>query len=189
MSTFALIHGGGSSGGDDEDDLVVVGHSFGGFTAPLVAERRRVAELVLVAAMVPAPGERPAAWWTATDHHRATREQAARDGGLTGNEDPMVRYYHDVPDDLAAQALAGERAHPSTDAYAEPWPAGRWPDVPTRFVLCTEDRLLPAAFLRDLVQDRLGLAPEELRSGHCAALARPRELAALVEGAPGSVRR
>jgi len=45
---------------DGQRDLVVVGHSYGGLTAALVAARAPVAALVLLAAMVPAPGERPA---------------------------------------------------------------------------------------------------------------------------------
>ena len=39
--------------------LVVVAQSFGGFTAPLVADRVPVDMLVLVAGMIPAPGEAP----------------------------------------------------------------------------------------------------------------------------------
>ena len=41
----------------DGHDLVVVGQSYGGFTAPLVADRLQVDALVLVAGMIPAPGE------------------------------------------------------------------------------------------------------------------------------------
>ena len=62
-------------------DLVVVGHSFGGLTAPLVADRRRDAglmRLVYLAAMIPAPGERPADWWENTGYERAAREQIGR---------------------------------------------------------------------------------------------------------------
>src|SRR5215217_5411184 len=44
-------------------DLVVVAHSLGGFTAPLVCERVPVDLLVLVAAMIPSPGERAGEWW------------------------------------------------------------------------------------------------------------------------------
>jgi pimeloyl-ACP methyl ester carboxylesterase len=43
-------------------DLIVVGHSYGSFTAPLVAARLTVDALVLVAAMIPAPREKPADW-------------------------------------------------------------------------------------------------------------------------------
>ena len=48
----------------DRSDLVVVGHSLGGFTAPLVCARVRAELLVLVAAMIPSPGELFADWWT-----------------------------------------------------------------------------------------------------------------------------
>ena len=41
------------------DELVVVAQSFGGFTAPLVAERLPVNTLVLVTAMIPHRGRRP----------------------------------------------------------------------------------------------------------------------------------
>jgi pimeloyl-ACP methyl ester carboxylesterase len=47
----------------DGHDLVVVAQSYGGFTAPLVADRLQVDALVLVAGMIPAPGEAPADWW------------------------------------------------------------------------------------------------------------------------------
>ena len=164
----------------DSDELVVVGHSFGAFTAPLVAAHRPVSGLVLVAGMVPTPGESPADWWTNTGHAEAVRHQAGVDGGLTGSEDPTVCYYHDVPAALALQAQNRERSHPSMSAYTEPWPLHEWPEVPTRLVLCTEDRLLPAEFLRRVAGDRLGITPDELASGHCPALGHPHALASLL---------
>ena len=42
----------------DRDDVVVVAQSFGGFTAPLVADLVPLRALVLVTAMIPAPGRR-----------------------------------------------------------------------------------------------------------------------------------
>jgi len=44
----------------DRTDVVVVGQSLGGFTAPIVAERVPTRLIVLVAAMIPQPGESPA---------------------------------------------------------------------------------------------------------------------------------
>lgn len=169
----------------DRRELVVVGQSFGAFTAPLVAARRPVASLVLVAGMVPAPGESADRWWVETGYAEAVRAQAGRDGGLTGSTDPYVGFYHDVPRGLADEALRRERAHPSPAATAQPWPLEAWPDVPTRFVLCTEDRFLPPGFLRRLVRERLGVVPEEVAAGHCVALSRPAELAALLAGPGG----
>ena len=164
----------------DRQDVIVVAHSYGGFTAPLVADRRPVNALVLVAAMVPAPGETPAEWWTNTRYRAAVEEQASRDGGLTGSDDPMVAYYHDVPLALAQQAMSRERSE-STVAYNSPWPLDAWPAVPTRFVVCTEDRFFPAAFLRRVVAERLGIVPDEIAAGHCVALSRAEELGRLLD--------
>jgi hypothetical protein len=52
--------------------------------------------------------------------------------------------------------------------------------VPTKFVLRTEDRFFPPE--RRLVAERLNITPDEIASGHCVALSRPRELAEILEG-------
>src|SRR3546814_14976589 len=101
------------------------------------------------------------------------------DGGLTGNDDPYVAFFHDVPRPLAEEAMGKSRGE-SEAAYNSPWPLEALPAVPTRFVLCTEDRFFPAAFARRLVEERLGVAPEETASGHCVALRRPKALAHLL---------
>lgn len=165
----------------DQRELIVVGQSYGGFTAALVAARASVDALVFLAGMVPAPGERPADWWTNTGYRQAVAAQARRDGGLTGNDDPLVAYYHDVPRALAEEALGRARGE-SDAAYSAPWPLEALPAVPTRSVICTEDRFFPAAFLRRLAAERLGVAPDEIPAGHCVALSRPRELADLLDG-------
>lgn len=160
----------------DGHDLVVVAQSYGGFTAPLVADRLQVDALVLVAGMIPAPGEAPADWWDNTGYRQAVRDQALRDGGLTGNDDPFIAFYHDVPRALAEKAMSKERSESST-AYNSPWPLDAWPAVPTTFVLCTEDRFFPPAFMRRVVSERLGIIPDEIAASHCVALSRPKELA------------
>ena len=166
-------------------DLVVVGQSYGAFTAPLVADRLGADLLVLVAGMIPAPGESPDDWWDNTGYSSAVQEAAARDGGLTGNPDPFVSFYQDVPRQLAEVAMSKERTHPSSASGAAPWPFDAWPDVPTKFVLCTEDRFFPPDFYRRLVTERLGIEPDEIAAGHCVALSRPKELADLLESYGG----
>ena len=166
----------------DLKDLVVVGQSFGAFTAPLIADRLPVDVLVLVAGMIPSPGEAPGDWWANTGYRDAVQEQAERDGGKTGHEDLYVSFYHDVPRKLAEEAMSMERAHPSEASMASPWPLEAWPNVPTKFVLCTEDRFFPPDFSRRLVAERLNITPDEIESGHCPALSRPQELADILEG-------
>src|SRR5665213_3507885 len=64
----------------DRTRLIVVAQSLAGFTAPLVCDRVAVDLLVLVAAMVPVPGELPGEWWANTGYAEAVRAQAERDG-------------------------------------------------------------------------------------------------------------
>ena len=66
---------------------------------------------------------------------------------------------------MAADALAG-RAHAV-------------PAVPRRSPL---PRLFPAAFLRRVVVERLGITPDEMEGGHLPALAHPVELATRLDG-------
>jgi len=154
------------------DDLVVVGQSLGGFTAPLVCARVPTKLLVLVAAMVPAPGESAGEWWENTGW------VAARGGAPI---DPIEDFFHDVPADVRAEAIARGERRQSDTPFAAPWPLRAWPDVPTRFLLCRYDRFFPAEFQRRVVRERLGITPDEMPGGHLPALAHPDELVARLE--------
>ena len=204
MSTFALIHGGGSSSWDwhlvapelearghdavpvdlptqdesagwweyadsvveavgDRPHLVVVAHSMGGFIAPLVCARRPADLLVFVAGMVPAYGETFNDWWTNVGYE---------DSGY----DEHDLYFHDVPPELEAEAQKRERGM-AEKPFSEPWPLEEWPDVPTRYLLCRDDRLFSADWARRHARGRLGVEADEMDGGHYIALARPVELA------------
>ncbi|MFI6391581.1 alpha/beta fold hydrolase [Nonomuraea sp. NPDC050547] len=56
-----------------------------------------------------------------------------------------------------------------------------WPDVPTRFLLCREDRWFEAAFMRRMARERLGVVPDEMDGGHSPMLSRPKDLADRLE--------
>jgi pimeloyl-ACP methyl ester carboxylesterase len=157
-------------------DLVIVSQSYGAFTATLAASRLPARLLVLLAGMIPAPGETPGEWWTATGYRQAAEEQARLDGGKTGNDDPLITYYNGVPPALAEEAQRRGGRGESSVVYSTPWPLGAWPDVPTKFILCLDDHFFPAAFMRRVAQERLGAAPDEIPGCHCAALSHPREL-------------
>ena len=158
----------------DRTGLVLVAQSFGGFTAPLVCERVPVDLMVLVAGMVPSPGERGEDWFANTGY-----QSPARDQGYDANSEMEV-FYHDVDPALAAEAQRRGCRQADTPGL-EPWPLDAWPDVPTRFLLCRDDRLFPADWMRGVVRERLGIEPDEIDGGHCVALSRPRELAERLE--------
>jgi pimeloyl-ACP methyl ester carboxylesterase len=156
----------------DRTELVVVGQSFGGFVVPRVSARLPVYLQVLVAGMVPTPGETADEYWTNTDFNEARRDPRATDDIST--------FYHDVPLAVAEEALSHGRRQ-SDHIGTQPWPLAAWPEVPTRFLLCRDDRFFPAAWLRAVVRDRLGVVPDEIDGGHCPALARPAEVVSRLE--------
>jgi len=152
---------------DGEGELVVVGQSYGGYVAPIVAERAAADLLVLVAAMIPQPGESADEMWKATDWRMPPG-------------DTIAVFYHDVDPALAAAAMSRERRQ-SSSASGERWPLNAWPDVPTRFILCRDDRFFTAGWLRQVARDRLGADPDELDSGHTPALSHPVQLVDMLE--------
>jgi pimeloyl-ACP methyl ester carboxylesterase len=149
-------------------DLILVAQSLGAFTAPLVCDRLPAGLLVLVAAMTPRPGESPGEWWANTGHE------------FPDPFDPAAVFAHDLPPALAAASLQHLREQSGTP-FEKPWPLDAWPDVPTRFLLCRDDRFFPAEFQRRVVRERLGIVPDEMGGGHLPALARPEELVQRLE--------
>jgi pimeloyl-ACP methyl ester carboxylesterase len=163
-----------------QQDLVIVGQSYGAFTATLAAAKLPVRLLVLLAGMIPAPGERLGEWWTNTGYQHAVEEQARLDGGKTGHDDPLICYYNGVPRPLAEEALRRGGRGESSTVWNTRWPLDGWPDVPTRLILCKDDRFFPAAYMRRVAQQRLGTVPDEIPGCHCAALSHPKELSDLL---------
>jgi pimeloyl-ACP methyl ester carboxylesterase len=165
----------------DRTGLVVVAQSLGGFTAPLVCDRLPVDLLVLLNAMVPAPGESAGEWWSNTGQARARAEAAARGGRAVGDFDPLIDFFHDVAADVTAEAMATGEPAQSPTLFAQPWPLKSWPDVPTRFLQGCDDRFFPIEFQRRVARERLGIAVDEMPGGHLVALSQPEDLAGRLE--------
>ena len=85
---------------------MLVAQSMAGFTAPLVCDRLPVRLLVLLNAMIPDPGETGGDWWENTGQHKAYAELAAAQGRVLSDEFDVVGvFFHDVPDDVTAEAM------------------------------------------------------------------------------------
>jgi pimeloyl-ACP methyl ester carboxylesterase len=164
------------------DDVVVVGQSSGGFVVPLVADRVGARLQVFVVGMVPRPGETASEWFGNVGWSQAVAEQSRADGGLTGNADPMVAFYHDVPAELATEAM--ERERPTSERLGEmPLPLPAFPPIPARYIVATQDRFIPPDVQRRVAAERLGITGvDEIDAGHCANLSRPGDLAGLLAG-------
>ena len=166
----------------DRSAIVLVAQSMSAFSAPIVATRVPTELLVLVAPMIPAPGESAGEWWRATGQPAARRELDEREGrDPDAPFDPRVTFLHDVPAQVVDEAFArGERGQSATP-FGEPWPLHAWPEVPTRVLIGSRDRFLPASFQRMLARERLGIVPDEIGTGHLPALADPDGLVGRLE--------
>ncbi|WP_424185554.1 alpha/beta fold hydrolase [Actinokineospora sp. G85] len=166
----------------DRSGVILVAHSMGALSASVAAARADVALLVLVAAMIPAPGETGGRWWAATGQPEAQRAAdlaAGRDPDAPF--DPLVTFLHDLPPDALDEVLAAPLIDQSDRPFADPWPLAAWPDVPTRVLVCRDDRLFPLEFQRRVTRERLGITPDEMEGGHMPALAHPHALVEWLE--------
>ncbi len=166
--------------GNTRDELIVVGQSMGGLTAPLVCARTPVRTLVLVAAMIPQPGESGGQWWDNTGQVAAATALATEQGRDPDAFDPVEIFLHDLAPSVLAEALA-RPVEQCNGPFLDPWPLSSWPDVTTRVVACRNDRLFPLEFMQHLSRERLGIEPDVIDTGHLPALADPAALTALLE--------
>jgi hypothetical protein len=159
-------------------EIVVVAQSLGAFTGPLVAERAPVSLLILLAPMIPRPGETAGEWWGNTGHAQAIPEVLKRHGPMSGwGPDAIAEVFlHDV-DPAVARESERFQGTPGEGMFLEPWPLSSWPEVPTRVLIPRNDRLFPPDFQRRIARERLDLEIDAMAGGHLPMLSRPGELA------------
>ena len=159
------------------DDVVVVGYSLGGLTAPLVAAARPVRRIVYVAALVAEPGASVGDRLRRGDPLLLPEFRAGleRDGDVERWVDFDV-YWRTSCQDCAEAVARGryDRARAqAVQAYRERCPLAALPDVPSRYVLCANDRLVDH-------RSRPGIAVAELEADHSPMASRPGELVGLL---------
>jgi pimeloyl-ACP methyl ester carboxylesterase len=163
-----------------EESVVLVGHSMGGLVIPVAASRRPTAGMVFLCAELPVAGlslresrsAHPKASWPEN-----TRFTYDHEGRVVA--DPQVcrqLFFNDCRPDLQQWAI--DRIRPqATKPLTEPSSLSVWPNVPSRYIACRDDRAVPAAWAREVVPERLGSQPIEIEGGHSPFLSRPKDLA------------
>jgi pimeloyl-ACP methyl ester carboxylesterase len=63
----------------------------------------------------------------------------------------------------------------------EVYPLAEWPSVPCAYIVCRDDRVVLPDWQRRAARDVLGVEPIELDGGHEPMIARPAELASLLD--------
>ena len=152
---------------DAGDDVIVVGHSLGGLTIPLVAERRPVRLLVFLCAAVPEPGKSLAT--VIAEDSAGDAGADLLDGGgtqhLTPREQARDVFFFDLPVELQEWALDRQRAQ-CERPHREISPLERWPMVPVVIANGRLDRCIPIERARRSAQLAVGAGPIELDCGH-----------------------
>lgn len=168
-------------------DVVLVGHSLGGLTIPVVADRCDVVRhLVFLAAFVPMPG-RSLADMLAAEPELMAPEVATfgtfvnADGASTWKPESAVEnLYHDCDPELAAWAASMLRPQ-SWTTYGEPCPIPSWPDLPCTLIACRDDHVTSLEWQQRTARERLRTEPVCLPGSHSPMLSRPAELADVLE--------
>ena len=175
----------------EERDVVVVAHSLGGLCLPVVAARRPVARMVFLCAMVPVP--RTSYLEVLAEENDAVKTvdiaSTIRDAVEPLNagdevmpyEQAVAMFYGDLPEEKAWAAWRRLRGQGLT-AFTEVCPIDVWPDVPSTYVLTTEDGAVSNDWSRRVARGRLGADLVELPGSHSPFYSRPFELANVLDG-------
>lgn len=158
----------------DKNAIVVVAHSASGMFLPLVAASRPVKLMVFLSALVPRLGT------SILDQFRA-------DAGMFNSQwvgknplaDDVARdfLFHDCAPEVVEWALSTRILMNAQRALTEVCPLEAWPDVPSSYIVCSDDRTISPAWSRRASLELLGVAPVELSGGHCPHVSRPSMLA------------
>jgi hypothetical protein len=168
----------------DRDDLVLVGHSLAGLAIPIVASRVALRRMVFLCANVPVPGLSYEQY--VEDHPDAVIVPPLTfdtQGRLTVSW-PIARelFYGDCDEALAREAYGHLVPSAALIANRDRCPLDSWPDAPSDYILCAEDRIIGPSWSRRVSVERLGGPAIELPGGHSPFLSRPRHLARVLHG-------
>lgn len=157
-----------------------------GLIIPLVAARRPIRRLIFLAAFMASPGR-------SANDQRATEAVDGRvppktaewtdlgdDVWMVGPNTATELFFHDAPAAVARWATERLRAQ-SYRVMNEITPLAAWPEVESRSIVCRDDRAVNPEWVRAASRERLGVEAIEMDGGHSPFLARPAELARVLD--------
>jgi pimeloyl-ACP methyl ester carboxylesterase len=155
----------------NDERVILVGTSCAGLLIPVVTMLRPIEHLAFICAGLP-------------DIGRSATDQIFGDGllhadwlhypGKPDSPEAAARFmFNDCDEDTLAWSLSTVRLFMPQPAYDEVTPLGSWPDIPSTYLLGTEDQIISQQWARSAVPARLGGPPIELPAGHCPQNSRP----------------
>jgi pimeloyl-ACP methyl ester carboxylesterase len=170
--------------------VVLVGVSYGGVVISAAAvDHPAVARLVYVAAFMPEPGIPIRSQLVPSEDFVAAMSAAvARNPSAHGGLDPAIAaefVFPQAPPDVARQAIARMRPMVLTDADMI-LPSVAWQTIPSTYIVCTEDRMIPPDYQRRCATER-ATARIDVPYDHAPTRSHPNELAKLLAEITGEV--
>lgn len=164
-----------------DEPVIVVGHSIAGWTALRLDGRIPVAGFIFLASCVTfPPGLYPdeplpmivvdPSAWTPDERGLITLDKAAA----------RAAFYHDVPDDLADEAISW-LVPQSAVGIVGPDTQITPPAEPSVYIRCADDRAVVAAWAEFGSSLLTGAPPRVIQGSHSPFLSRPAELADMFE--------
>jgi pimeloyl-ACP methyl ester carboxylesterase len=105
-----------------------------------------------------------------------------QDDGSAVCRDPKNSLFHDLPEEEAEEWQSKLQVQPALEHWKVPVPYCGWKDVPSTYIVCELDRLLPVH-----VQEKMSaLASSEvvrLQAGHMVQLSQPDAVAKIISEA------
>ncbi|WP_250004783.1 alpha/beta hydrolase [Actinoplanes sp. M2I2] len=162
---------------EGEEPTVVVGHSYGGIVAAEAAVGvANVRHLVFVSSYLPEPGESLSTFGPAVPPPFLDFDA---EGGTFGARPDLFAetFVQDCPPDVVRDSAA-LLVRQTLAVTQQPVRAVAWHDLPTTYVVCTEDRGTPAAAQRTFA--RRADKVVEVRAGHHPFLSQPQTVAGII---------
>ncbi|MEU9332162.1 alpha/beta hydrolase [Streptomyces sp. NPDC048290] len=162
---------------------LLVGHSYGGAVITEAGNHPKVAALVYIAAFVPEKGE-SVATLTADPAPGAPVPPILppRDGFLTLDRKRFAPSFAADLHPAQAAFMADAQVPWGVDALAGTITQPAWRTKPCRYLVATEDRMIPPAVQRRMAE-RAGATVSETPGSHAVYISRPATVAAVIAGA------
>lgn len=168
-------------------DVILVGHSMAGLVIPLVADIFPVKKLVYLCGVLRRPGHSEK-----QDYEDGLRKDMAtenldgklwirKDGFSIPVPEGVMKYlYQDCKPELAKWALSMLRKQ--YEHWEEISPQKNWPNVPTDYIICEDDKSVNPIWSERLAKEWLHVEPIKMPGSHSPFLSRPKELADILVG-------
>ncbi|MBO0850564.1 MAG: alpha/beta hydrolase [Pseudonocardia sp.] len=160
--------------------VVLVGHSYGGAVITEAGTHDKVTDLVYIAAFAPDKGESVDMLIVEATPGAATSPILPPTGGF------MFQDRARFPDEFGADLPAADAAFMAdsqvpwgADALTEPVTEPAWRSKPSRYLIATEDRMIPPSAQRAMAR-RAGATTVDVAASHAVYMSRPAAVAALI---------